>query len=154
MMKWMKYFAGFTLTALTVAMMTACGSVPLELDTAAAADTLMQQVAFDTELSKANEVTAGLMFSLPEGVQAELYLGDGAYADELAVFTCENKESLSAVQSAVETHLMDKKSEFEKYMPEQVSKIENAVVTVKEPYVILCVSGDGNAASVVDSVMQ
>ena len=48
------------------AMITGCGAKEVTLDTAAVADTVLEQVAFDAELEKASAITAQLMYVLPE----------------------------------------------------------------------------------------
>ncbi len=136
------------------AMITGCGAKEVTLDTAAVADTVLEQVAFDAELEKASAITAQLMYVLPEGAEIELYMGNGSFADEFAVITCASSADVEAAKTAVEQHLSEVKSSFEAYIPEEAAKIDDAVVKTLGKYVILCVSDDANADSVIDTAVK
>lgn len=142
------------LAVMMVLMLTACGGEDVTVNPAALADTVLEQVAFDTELEQASALTAQLMYVLPEGAEIALYMGNGSFADEFAVITCAAKEDVSAAEQAARQHLDEVKASFEAYIPEEAAKIEDAVVKTVGNYVIVCVSGDGNAASAIDAALK
>ena len=154
MKKWMTRFAAFTAAAAAAFALTACGSQNKELDPAAVAENLLENVTFASELEKASDTTASLMFSLPEGAEIVLYMGNGAYSDELAIITCADEKDADAAEQAVEQHLSDVKASFEDYIPEEADKVDNAVSKTVGKYVIVCVSGDENAASAIDAAVK
>lgn len=145
----------FGAAILAGATLTACAQKELTIDTAAVSTAVQESVRFDSELAAVDESIAQMMFTLPEGVKAELYLGAGSTADELAFFTCENSAQVKEVAEAVDQHLSDVKAAFEDYLPVEADKVNNAVVIEKGNYVVLCVTSDYiKAASVIDEKMQ
>lgn len=154
MRKWMTGLAAFMATAAAAFALTACGAQNKELDPAAVADSLLSNVAFASTLEKASDTTASLMFDLPEGTQIDLYMGNGAYADELAIITCADSKDVAAAEQAVEQHLSSLKAEFEDYIPEEAVKVEDAVSKTVGSTIIVCVSGDENAAAAIDAAVK
>ena len=143
------------MAAMTLFAFAACGEKQeLVLDPSAAADTLLNEITFDTELADAGEAAAGILFTLPEGVTAAVYAGDGAYADELVIFDCGSRENVAAAQEAAEAHLADLKESFADYIPEEAEKVDSAVMETAGSYLILCVSDDENAAAAVQAVLK
>lgn len=132
----------------------ACGKQQTELDTAAVADTLLEQVEFASALEKASDTTAMLMYDLPEGTDIELYIGDGSYSDELAIITCSDKSEVTNATQAVKQHLDDLKASFEDYIPEEADKIDDAVTKTVGNHIIVCVSGDENADCLIDEAVK
>lgn len=154
MNKWMTRLAAFTTAAAAALALTACGAQKKEIDPAAVADSLLNSVAFASELEKASDTTASLMFDLPEGTQIDLYMGNGAYSDELAIITCADGKDVATAEQAVEQHLSSLKASFEDYIPEEADKVDGAVSKTIGSTIILCVSGDENAAAAVDAAIK
>ncbi len=131
---------------LSVDVMCGCTANEITLDTAAAGDTLLAQIAFADGLEKASEITAMLMYDLPQEAKIDLYIGNGSYADELAIITCQSAADVDAAKQAAQTHLQDVAMSFEDYIPEEAKKVEDAVVYAQGCYVIVCISADETAA--------
>ena len=65
------------------------------------------------------------------------YLGTGASAEELV---CIKTKDTDKIKSLMTQHLEEQKKNFESYLPDEVPKIESALVEVKGDYVIVCVA--------------
>ena len=75
---------------------------------------------------------------LPEGTKCIAYAAGGASAEELAVFT---------VQSLLAERVKERTQAFATYKPDDVPKLENAVIESNGGTVIFCVSGSWKEAS-------
>jgi hypothetical protein len=135
---------------------TACsGAKEVTPDAAEVTAAVLEQVQFSSELQQASDSTAQTVFSLPDGVTVGLYLGNGAFADELAVFACSDSSDMTAVSETVQQHLADLKASFEDYMPDEVNKIETAVVSSKGNCLVLCITDDAaNAEKVIEEQLK
>ncbi len=155
MKKMKRGLAAFCAAVLAGTMLSACVQKELTLDTAAFSAAVQENVQFDSTLALAEESVAQTMFTLPEGVQVELYIGSGSSADELAIFTCKDSAQAKETAEAVNAHLSDLKSAFEDYLPAEADKVNNAVLAEKGKYVVLCITSDYiKAASVIDENMK
>ncbi len=119
------------------------------------AEKLLNQVQFDTELSKADDNVAGEMLRVSQGSELQLYMGNGSYSDELILITAQTEEQAQEDQKAVEQHLKDTKKSFEAYIPEQAKKISDAVIARSGCYVAACVTSDyDNAKNIIVSAFE
>lgn len=123
--------------------MVGCQKVPSEpVDIDALFATLLAEVDFETELSDAGEDSALYFPELPQGARITLYIGSGYYADEAVLITLADKADADAAMEAVEEHIAQKRNQFLNYIPEEVSKIDNARIWQEENYIIVCISKD------------
>ncbi len=147
-------FAMIAAAVLSVGLLSGCSANDFTLDTPAAGNTLLEQVSFADPLEKASELTATLMYDLPEGAMIDLYIGNGSYADELAIITCQSADDAAAAKQAALVHLQDVAMSFEDYIPEEADKVEDAIISVKGRYVIVCVTADDSAAGKIDALLK
>lgn len=116
---------------------------------------LLEQVKFDTELADAGADAAMYFSELPEGAQVKMYVGSGYYADKLVQITVKTEADRAAARKSVDTHLEELRNQFQSYIPEEVSKIDKAVIWEQGVNVILCVTGDvDNAKSIVENAAE
>ncbi len=153
-MKMKKTTAWIAAAVLALGLCTGCSAKDYTLDTPAAGQTLLKQVEFADELEMASEITASLMYDLPDGAMIDLYMGNGSYADELAIITCQNAEQADRAKQAAMIHLQDVAMSFEDYIPEEAAKVEDALIRVKGRYVIVCVTADDTAADKIEAVLK
>ena len=64
----------------------------------------------------------------------------GAYPDEIAVFVFDTNDSAVAAESAVKTRLDKQVSVYESYTPEEMYKLEDAIVEVKQNVIFYAVT--------------
>lgn len=69
-----------------------------------------------------------------------------ATPEEVAVFKMESANDVQLAKDAFNERLEDKKFEYETYIPEEMPKINNAVILEHGKYVVLAVSADNDGA--------
>lgn len=124
-----------------------CGSnAAKEIDAQALADSLATGTTYDDELQKMENELVDVYFDMEEDVTAFLYMGSGSTAEEAAVFEAPDEESAKKQLEHVKAYLADQSESFRDYIPEEVKRVEDAVVEQRGKYVILCVSADSAKA--------
>lgn len=73
--------------------------------------------------------------------------GSGAYPDELAVFKFKDPDSAKTGAEAVRKRLENQIALYTDYTPDEVYKLEDAVMITKDTWVILTVCSDNSRAS-------
>lgn len=129
------------------AVLCGCGSSEAKaVDTGKLADSLLNNITYDEELTevKADEIENYIV--LEDGVEAVMYMGSGSTAESVAVFTAGDEDTARKQKTNVENYLADQKSAFKDYMPDEAARIEDAVVEAEGRYVVMCVSGDSDQA--------
>lgn len=140
----MKKACFLLLAALLAVAMVGCGGAKANnVEPAGLADALNMTVPFDSELKS---VSAENYLSLPEGAEAVAYMSKGATAEEIIVVRCANEADAKTVIAGIETFLADQRVDMERYQPQEVARMDNAVLTQRGVYVVLCVSADSDAA--------
>ena len=132
------------LAAVMLFSMTACGtnSEKKDVDGAAMVQALLNQVTFASPMSDMGD-SAFLYFSnLPEGAQVKYYAGSGYYADAVALITLAKASDAAAAKTSVEAYIAQTRSQFANYIPEELGKIDKAVVWESGRYIILCITDD------------
>lgn len=129
--------------------MVGCGKQEPEIDAQAVLESLLEQVTFETELSQVGNYAELYFPDLPENTTIQLYTGSGYYADEVALLTLESKANGDEAMDAVGTHLAELRSQFANYVPEEVGKIDEAVVYQSGCYIFLCISDDRSSAELI-----
>ena len=77
----------------------------------------------------------------------EVYIGfSNSTAEEIAVVKLNDKKDLPAVEEAMQKRVDTKKNEVENYKPEEVYKLENAVITSHGRYAALIVCDEFDKA--------
>lgn len=131
---------------------TACGEQPEDNNDSKAfspdslIEDILSNVTFSGDLKKVDDESASFTFSFSEETEILLYRTDGYYADEFAVFTSDSASDADAVYDTVTAHVRDLKDSFTDYLPEEVPKIDDAIVEKYENYVILCITDDTDTA--------
>jgi hypothetical protein len=110
------------------------------------ADALLNQSIFDETLSPLPEDEISYYVTMEEGVTGLMYLSDGSTAEEVAVFQAPDKNTAAKMLTNVEEYLSAQKSSFADYLPEEAKRIDDAVLIQKGNCVVLCVSGQSDAA--------
>ena len=124
---------------------------PKNYDGPALVQSLLNQLAFADDLSDVGESAQLYFADLPEGTQVKLWLGSGYYADEVALLTLAKAEDAAAAKTAAEAHISQLRSQFASYIPEEVAKIDKAVIWQGGSYLIVCITEDqANAKLILD----
>lgn len=116
------------------------------VDIEALTQDLLKNVKYETTLSKIEDSVAQGMVACQQDSVMQLYMGDGTSSDELLIVTASGDEAAEKNQAAVEQHLIEMKQSFQDYIPEQATKIEQAVIVRCGKYVVACVTSDADNA--------
>lgn len=127
-----------------------CGGQSYEINEAEFMDELMENVTFDCEMMPLQDSAVGAFFNVPEGTEAVVYMGNGAYADHAAVFEAEDASGAGEILTEMKAYTDDLKASFEDYIPQEAAKIDQAVVVQKGNCVVLCITSDDTAKSFID----
>ena len=152
-----KFVSILALIVLAAMVLTGCGSGETgkpgktgEIDCNALLQSLRSNVQFDTELKSSKN--AALAFpDLPEGSQVVLYTGSGAFADRLALLTLPKASDRKAARAVVDKHIAEVRDQVMKYAPEEVGKLDSAIIYEHDNCILLCVTNDlARARDIID----
>ncbi len=74
------------------------------------------------------------------------YVGTGATAEEILIIELLDKKDIEETKQIIETKIDERKSDFQNYLPKEVSKLENYYLISKGNYIILCISNNYDKA--------
>ena len=145
----MKRILSAVLAALLILTLAACGdSGAKTVDVQKLADALKTGVAFESALSAvSSDELAFSLSAMPESYTAAAYRADGTTSEEIIAVQCESKDDAASVKSALETHLAELKDQASKYQPEEVARLDGAILTVSGNCAVLCVTSDTDTAN-------
>ena len=105
------------------------------------ADALIAGLSFGDTLEKSTADAAYSLYSIDPTlcVNAAIYVGSGATADEVAVFNCTDPLAAEYVLESVNARIDYLREGYSDYGPDQVPKIDSAAVITSGSTVILCV---------------
>ena len=118
------------------------------VDAKAIADSLLSEISYTDQLAAVDLDTAKMFlnFADVEINEAYIYESSGATAEEIVVLVCKDSDSAAKAKSAFEQRVSEQKENFTDYVPEEVPKLNDAVIITSREYAILSVSGDSSKA--------
>ena len=128
---------------LTLALVGCGGAKTKDVDPNGLVGALYNTVKFDSEMKS---VSVDNYLTLPEGAQAAGRMSNGTTAEEIIVVRCANENDAKTVKTDMESFLADQRVDMERYQPQEVARMDNAVLTQRGVYVVLCVSADSEMA--------
>ena len=135
------------LAAMMAAMLlTSCNEQLKDVDISALASQIVGEVSFDDSLSEIDDDMISMLYSIDGYTDAVLYKGSGATAEEVAIFKMETTDDAKAALEEAQAHIQSQIESYESYIPEEVSRLEDAIVRQDGCYVSVVVSGDSAAA--------
>ncbi len=125
-------------------LLTGCGSKPqkLTMSVTELSDVLANNIVFKDTMSVLEKDIMLDIFGIDgELVKSQkVYVSTGATAEEVAVFEAYDNSGANEIYKALENRIEDQKLAFENYVPEELTKLSDAVLEQRENYVILCIS--------------
>lgn len=120
---------------------------PAEINYAGLADELAALVQ-DDDISQVDAAMAAATYGIDEEkVQdCKVFLSSGATASEVAVFAMKDEDGVNELLELINERLEERKASFADYAPDEVPKLENAVILNKDNYVVFAVLSDPQAA--------
>ena len=131
--------------------LTACGgggAAQTEFDPDAAAQALLDSGAFTETLEEVDDSVAAVLY----GVDTEKLTDCAAYtslsagAEEIAVLVMADADSAAAALEGLEKRVADQRAALESYQPDQVAKLDGAILEQRGSSVLLAVAADADAA--------
>lgn len=131
--------------------LTACGSKDsgsAGCDPAATAQALLDSGAFTDTLESTEKDTVSMLYGVEADsiVDCACYTSLSAGAEEIAVLTMADADSAEAAMEGLEARVADQKAVLESYQPDEVSKLDKAILTQSGNTVVLVVAADADKA--------
>ena len=134
--------------------LSACGGGNEEavaFDPAVTAQSLLDSGAFSDALEEVNTSVAATLYGVDEADIADgaVYMSLSAGAEEIAVLVLSDADAAAAAMEGLEAHVADQRAALENYQPDEVSKLDGAILQQKGSSVLLAVCADPEAAKAV-----
>ena len=142
--KWLKGVA-VLLAAVSVFCLAGCsrGGTPTgDFNGEALFYTLVKNVTYASPMENAGESAALYFPEMPEGAELVMYKGSGYFADEAVWVTLANKADMDTAKAMLRKHLTQLREQFQNYQPQEVGKIDKAVLWHQDTTLILCITDD------------
>lgn len=150
-------FPAFCLLLLLAVVVSGCGQEkdidkvspnPVHLDIAAFSMQLRDNLSLGEELSQVENDVFSYVYDVPgeSYEEAVLLLASGATADEICIVKAADKDSKNAIKAKMEARIAAQKESFASYLPEEAAKLDNAIITEIDSYLVLVVCGNPEQA--------
>lgn len=141
----MKRFVLLPLIFALVLTFSGCGEKqPLNKD--AVREDILKNVTFEVELEKVGDNAVSVMFTLEDGVTAEIYKGSSVYPDQFGIFTAPDSAKAKATKKMLEEYKQSLLTDYSHYNAEQLSKIEDAVIYTRGNDVVFVICDQNDKA--------
>ena len=144
-----------TLMILFICIMTGCGSSSdsgktgnISIDAPAICQEIIDSGAFSETLNEVDNSYSDLVIGIGSDsfTSAVIYTGSGATAEELSIIQVAEEKNTDYIAAKLNTHISNQADAYAGYKPEEVDKINSAIIKKKGSYVILCVANDKSTA--------
>ena len=133
-------------------LLTACGggqSAAKPYDPASTAKALLDSTAFSEPLEAMRlDLVCGPLYDIDADnvTDSAVYTSLTAGAEEIAVLTLKDEDTAKTALEALKTRVSDQTEALKDYQPEEVAKLDKAIVEQKGNSVLLVVAADADAA--------
>ena len=131
--------------------LSACGGGNEEavaFDPAVTAQSLLDSGAFSDALEEVDTSVAATLYGVDEADIADgvVYMSLSAGAEEIAVLVLSDADAAAAAMEGLEAHVADQRAALESYQPDEVAKLDSAILEQRGSSVLLAVCADADAA--------
>ncbi len=149
----------FILALMLILVLTACSSDSAKTPevTDITADMLKNLELEDEMLEIKDSILSGQYdISLDKLTSYSVYVsGSGAKADEICVMRAKSKDDAKAIKTALEQRISSQTIRYEDYIPDELPKLEDALIAEKGEYLMLAIVKDtGKAQEIFDSYFK
>lgn len=136
------------LAAALCMMAAGCGKQQAEIDPADAVQQLRDSMSFTDQMTDMDSAGACRFYDVDTALvqDSAAYVGSGATAESLAVFEATDADAAQSIADALQTFTDSWIEGYSDYKPEEVPKLESAVLEQDGVYVVFCVTSDNAAA--------
>lgn len=150
----MKTLKLFLSVLVSILLLSACSPKQTSINAKELSDDLATNAIFFDELTLTDKKTAEKLYDIKDALNSYVYISSGATAEEIAVFEFEEESNAKqAVEKAV-ARISAQKDSFESYIPEEVKKLDNAIIKQSGRYLIVCVSDGDEAESILSKYIK
>ena len=123
-------------------------STQLTLEPADALAQLKEEITFADQMTDMDSEGACRFYDVDTGLvnDSSAYVGSGATAESMAVFEAVDADAAGSIADALQTFTDGWIAGYSDYKPEEVPKLESAVLEQNGVYVVFCVSADNTTA--------
>ena len=123
-------------------------SKQLTLDPADALAQLKNEITFTDQMTDMDSESTCRFYDVDTGLvnDSSAYVGSGATAESMAVFEAVDADAAGSIADALQTFTDGWIAGYSDYKPEEVPKLESAVLEQNGVYVVFCVSADNTTA--------
>lgn len=133
--------------------LSACGggATATPFDPEAASKALLDSAAFSDALDSVSTSAICAAYGIDESTVTgcAAYLSLSAGAEEISVFTLTDKAAATTALESLNKRVTDQTEALKSYQPEEVAKLEKAIVLQRENSILLVVAADAAAAQTV-----
>lgn len=134
-----------------VMLLCSCGGTARKketsLDPAGVVTLMLSKVSFSTEMTPNSAAVTASLYGVDNAESAASATAQGTVADMVAVFYMKDATAAEEAKTALESYLKDTVSEYKRYAPEEITKLNKAVLSVYDTAVTLCVAEDSEKAA-------
>ncbi len=143
-----KRVIALTVLALAVTCLFAgCGSKK-EMNVEEVSNRLLKEITYQDELGKMDLDTAGMILNLADIdiKDAAIYETSGWTAEEIVVMQCASAEDAAKAKAMLTTRVEEQKTNYADYVPEELDKLNVAVIEQIGDFAVLSVSNEPDKA--------
>ncbi len=127
----------------------------INIDINSVSKSLVENIEFKDSLELLDSEIVKMFYEITDNTEYVLYMGSGATAEELAIFKLADEQKVEEMIKNIKAHIENQILQFEDYNNEEIKKLENYILKVKDNYVVLCVTDDiENAKSQIDNYVK
>ena len=141
----MKKLLLLTLIFAFVLTFVGCGNQE-PLNTETLKEDILKNVKFEVQLEKIGDNAVSVLFSLDDGVTAEIYKGSSVYPDQFGIFCAPDKTAADNTQKMLEEYKSSLLTDYSHYNAEQLGKIKDAVIYRRGNDVVFIISDQNDKA--------
>lgn len=140
---------GFVLS-IVMFLVSGCASNKKKIDLINIEKELLSEVIFEDELVQLDEKMSKMLYEIDNATKSIVYIGSGATSEEIALFEFENQKDAKEGYEKAKQRIETQKEDYAKYIPEEVQRLENAIIKQKDNYVIVCVAKGDEAKEIIN----
>ena len=133
-----------------------CGEKDKDLiiEPEAVASELVDGLNWDSEMVAYDEGDLRYYFDVADDATIAGYCASTSTTEMVVAAQCADEAAAQALESSMKQYLSDLKMEADRYQPEEVARVDKAVISRNGCAVVLCVSGDDRAADTVEAWLK
>ncbi len=153
----MKKVAVAIVTLILLCLMGGCGGSPAkEVDINKVAEDLKTQITYKDDLAKLTDEMFDSVYKIDRSLikQAVAFTSSGATAEEIVAIELNKSDDVKTAETALKERIKYQKDGYSDYGPEEVPKLDNAVIKSSGNYIFMSVSDDhAKAAEILNSYL-